>query len=379
VSWQYLQVKTYNYPDTKPFSGDSLYNPYSRTGNWLKANFHAHSHAWGGITNGKQLPEELVDAYLNYGYDVACVSNYQALSNAIYTKGNIAIPAYEHGLNITKTHQLVIGSNHVTYYNVMLWQNTNTRQYVIERLIKNGGIVVVNHPFMNNGHPEKDFTKLTGYHCLEVINRDRVSDKHWDIALSTGKPSWILANDDCHDVNGDEFLRAWTLVQSTVKDEPAVVDAIKAGRTIGVCRTKMFDDANTDSLKEFIAANKGDLLDSVVADKATVSYFLKQKVKKIILSADNGTIVKTTNDTNRIDFTLTPQQTYLRAKFQTGGIDVYLNPIVRFDGKSVPSNPLIASENWLLTWTLRLLTIVFYIITILLLYPQLRKRIFSRK
>lgn len=379
VSWQYLQVKVYKFPESKPFTGDSLYNPYaSGQSKWLKANFHAHSHAWGGITNGNQEPSEIVKAYLNHGYDIAGLSNYQQINNAIYTKGNIAVPAYEHGLNVTKTHQLVIGSHKVTWFNIMLWQNVDTRQYVVERLIKNGGVISINHPFMSDGHPEEDFKKLTGYNCLEVINRNRVSDKHWDIGLSTGKPSWILANDDCHDLEGEEFLRAWTLVQAGAPEEPAVIDAIKSGRTIGVCRTKMFAKESTDSLNKFILANKGDILDSVIVKGLHVHYQLKVPVKKIILSTDNSVVVKTISDTNQVDYTLKPGQTYLRAKFETGGIDIYLNPIIRYDGKAVPTNPLTATTDLLPTILMRLLIVIVYLLIIGMLFPVTAKRIIQK-
>jgi hypothetical protein len=314
---------------------------------------------------------------MDEGYDIAGLSNYQQINDAVFVNGNIGIPAYEHGLNITKTHQLVIGGNKVTWFNIMLWQNTNTRQYVIERLQKNGGIISINHPFMNNGHTQGDFNKLTGYDCLEVINRDRVSGKYWDEALSAGIPSWILADDDCHDINGHEFLRAWTLVKSK-RTGNAVMDAIRSGRTIGVCRTKVFEHGEHDSLDTFIRSNKGDLIDSVVTNGLQVRIKLKSPVKTIVFSTDHGMVIKSLADTNSIDYTLASNETYVRAVIETDGINIYLNPFVRYDGKNIPFNPMRAETNGSATFFYRLLVLLGYLVLICLLFSSMAVKIVKR-
>src|SRR5262245_61855581 len=67
----------YRFPSAEPFRGGQLFNPYSRSVTpWWKVNLHAHSRAWGGLTNGRSTAEETVSRYRAMGYDVAAVSNY---------------------------------------------------------------------------------------------------------------------------------------------------------------------------------------------------------------------------------------------------------------------------------------------------------------
>jgi hypothetical protein len=54
----YSQYTVYNFPNTAPFSGDKIFNPYQNvSGKTVKANFHAHSKAWAGLTNGRNSAE----------------------------------------------------------------------------------------------------------------------------------------------------------------------------------------------------------------------------------------------------------------------------------------------------------------------------------
>ncbi|NDC73359.1 MAG: hypothetical protein EBZ62_07915, partial [Sphingobacteriia bacterium] len=57
----YLRSEIYQFAPAQPFSGSSLYNPYdSMPPLRFKANFHAHSRSWGGLTNGHQSDSTLI-------------------------------------------------------------------------------------------------------------------------------------------------------------------------------------------------------------------------------------------------------------------------------------------------------------------------------
>ena len=48
----YINTTIYNFPEPQPFSGDSIFNPYQNLpDSTFRANFHAHSIAWKGVTN----------------------------------------------------------------------------------------------------------------------------------------------------------------------------------------------------------------------------------------------------------------------------------------------------------------------------------------
>lgn len=368
AAFQYFQIKLYDFPAQDPFKGNHIYNPYNKRGNWLKANFHAHSTTWGGLTNGHQDGSEVVRQYNNFHYDIACVSDYHSLNNGIYNGRNLAIPVYEHGINFGKSHQLAIGSDKVTHFDVMFWQNTSIKQYLINKLREDAQVVCINHPSIRNGHPVSAFPLLTGYNCLEVLNRDRMAFEQWDAALSAGRPVWILANDDCHDINKNGFARAWTLVKAETANRESVIKALTYGNTIGVYRNKMI--SNRDSLQQWVKGNSGELIEEVTTEGMKVHYHLKKPAKKITLIGQGGLVKSQAVDTNQISYSFNANDTYIRAEIETSEVTIYLNPVLRYPGNFMPVNTMEANVRLLPTLLLRLCIVFGVISYFFLLYPQ---------
>lgn len=108
----YTQSPVFNFAETRPFSGEKIFNPYQQVkGRVVKANFHAHAKAWGGLTNGHNSAEELMGSYHDKGYAFAGVSNYFA-TNPL----NEGLKVYEHGINLMKSHKLAINPSSVVYF-----------------------------------------------------------------------------------------------------------------------------------------------------------------------------------------------------------------------------------------------------------------------
>jgi hypothetical protein len=370
ITYQYFQVKIYHFPAPEPFKGDSLYNPYKKIdkGTCIKANFHAHSKAWNGLTNGKQDAAAVIKKYHDFGYGVACISNYESVNQQIYSHNNIAIPTYEHGINISKTHQLVIGSNTVTFFDLMFWQTTHTRQYLLEKLKEKGGIICINHPALNNGHPVPDFSMLSGYECLEVLNRGRVANRQWDAALSAGKAVWLLANDDCHNIEGNGFARAWTLIQTNNTSAFSILDAVKSGNSIGVYRNKMF--GNGDSLQNWLMLNNGALISNIETNGMTARFCFNKAVNKIRLIGQHGITKAEALHTDHIAYHFKNNDSYIRAEIETPEFNVYLNPIVRYNGKNIHANEMKAKAMFFPTLIMRLLMLTSFMFILYGLYPK---------
>ena len=55
---------SYSFDEPKPFHGTYLHNPYKNMNpnNWVRANFHAHTRQFSGITNGRLNTNEMVDS-----------------------------------------------------------------------------------------------------------------------------------------------------------------------------------------------------------------------------------------------------------------------------------------------------------------------------
>ena len=175
ITLQYALCPVYDFPEPKTFYGNQWYNPYEGMENkadWYKANFHTHSKAWLGITSGKDTPEKIYKTYQEMGYDIICISNYQSINQSINTfqeENNEYIPVYEHGMNIRKNHQLVIGAQKVSWKDFFLLQNVHNKQNIINHLKEDGTFLVLAHPIWNNAYTPNDVKALTGYDALEVL------------------------------------------------------------------------------------------------------------------------------------------------------------------------------------------------------------------
>ncbi len=331
ISLFYWQTQIFDFPETKKFTGNQLFNPYEDLkGEWYKSNFHAHTHAWGGLSNGVDTHEEVLDAYQSKGYDVACITNYHRIDP--YPEGYdlIHLPMYEHGFNILKAHKLAIAPKKVSFLDFPLYQSLSHKQVIVNKLKENEATVVIAHPeFGNFGHSHSEYhmSQLCGYELIEVLNHYRTSDEHWDAALSTGKLSWIIANDDTHNVAGrNNTFVMWTWVNSTAATPEGILDALITGKAYGV-RGKHAVDEN-----KFV---------SCTTDGLTVTYTFEKPVPEIQLIGQDGQLKHKAVNTNTVSYTFQPDDTYIRVQaYHHNDSRLFLNPVLRWDGQNLPLNTL---------------------------------------
>jgi hypothetical protein len=362
VSVLYVQTEIYSFTEPQPFSGPHLYNPYT---NWnsdsiLKANLHAHTTAWGGATNGKNSPKELIEAYQEKDYDIIGISNYFNI-NTDFDTNKYYIPLYEHGLNILKTHKQAINPKEILYFDFPLFQNTSQKQQIINKLKEKGALVSINHPKFMNGHTFEDLKLLTGYHFIEVLNHYRVSDKYWDKALSAGKLSWILGNDDVHDLSGkwNHFVM-WNMIKRG-KNKNEVLANLIEGKSYGM-RGSLAQTFN--QLKSCEILND------------TLKIIFKNYCDSIILIGQDGSNIHSTINTNSISLPAKSIESYVRCKAGAEYKTIFLNPIIRYDGVNIPYNYKTESEiNWLQTWLYRIILILINLALLWLAFFRKTKQI----
>lgn len=371
----YVQTRIYNFPPPTPFSGDSLINPYQNIGNKsFKCNFHAHSKAWKGITNGHNSSQDLTEAYKKQGYTVAGVSNYHCIEDSINSNSVIYIPVYEHGINIKKSHLLGIDADKPSYFDFPLWQNTSQKQQIINDVRNNNGLVTIAHPKFVNGHSLEDMAQLTNYQFVEVLNHYRISDEYWDAALTAGRLVYGIGNDDTHDINNEPTFRMWTEVFADTPTKDGILDALGKGKSYMVHAP---DSKN--NLK----------LQSIVIHDDTVSVVAWGPVLDIKVYSENHKLVDSTyfpkERLKRIDrlpeylceFNFIFKRDYPYARIVINGLNstIYLNPIVRsVNGKTSGVERLVPELNALHTWFYRLCVLLIEgFIVILLLYIWRKK------
>lgn len=347
ISLQYAVCPIYDFPESRPFSGNQWFNPYHNITNeqmkWYKANFHAHSRAWSGLTNGKQNPLELYRHYEGMGYHTIGLSNYHQISPPLGAD-SIHIPVYEHGYNVKKSHRLAIGAREIVWIDFPFGQTLHHKQYILERLRNSAEIVAIAHPRFVNGHNPDNFQYLTNFDCIEVLNHFRISDEHWDSCLSAGRLHWILADDDTHDItNPEETGAIWTMICASSNRNTHIYEALRNGRHFGVLAKKNNPRGQSDNFLRCVQIQNDTLIVSC-----------EKTAEGIVCIGQYGKVRDSINNSNDIRYALQPDDTYIRIVIHNAGTTLYLNPIVRYTGNTPPhvAQP-IATVNSTLTWLFR--------------------------
>jgi len=326
-----LLAPVYRFPSPQPFAGSALWNPYAHlSGIWQKVNLHAHGKAWGGVTNGKQTDEEVVRAYKARGYGVAGVSNYASIA-AFH--GVDTLPLYEHGYNVTKAHQLAIGARRVVWLDFPFWQTLDQKQFIIDRVAADAELVSINHP--NTGYVDEDMRNLTGYQLMEIVNGPFPVEDLWDAALSSGHVVWALANDDAHDVtNLRRTFIAWNMIDTPGTSAPDIIGALRAGRSYAV---------------SLVGNNPDAALQSLEVKASTMTIRSTGVPATFLFVGQDGMVRGTANQVMEAAYTFAATDTYIRTVIRTPNMVMYVNPVLRYDGTTLPARAATAdpTSTWL--------------------------------
>ncbi|MEN9950971.1 MAG: hypothetical protein RLY85_1723 [Bacteroidota bacterium] len=348
---QYVLCPTYNFAEPKPFHGNVIVNPYANTNltDVSVANFHAHTKFWSGLTNGKGMPADLYRRYDSLGHEFHAVSQYHHIDTFGSRQSNY-VPAYEHGYNIKKTHQLVIGARQILWKDFIFPQTIHNKQEVLVNLAKDSGnIVVLNHPAIRDGYTTADLKKLHYYDYIELLNPSAQSIKHWDTILSAGKRIYAMGNDDIHNVfNNDAIGRFVTFVYGAEGHTDGMMKSLKQGATAAVWLPQIPSQQLMEKRERLEAIQQ--VLNSVIVRNNQLEIRLNDVVDEIRLVSDRGEIKKVVQSTSELTAELLPKESYWRAELLLkDGTRIFLNPLLRqTDEKLIARNEvaaLIVSRN----------------------------------
>jgi len=358
----YACAPVYRFAQAKPFAGTEFFNPYASIAAspaWKRANLHAHGRAWLGLTSAKQTDAEVAAAYRARGYDVVVISDYEHIAPPSVSM----LPAYEHGYNIAKSHQLGIGATDVAWFDLPLWQGTNQKQYVIDEVGAKAALVVICHPSAVGGsaYSEDELGDLSGYQLMEVVNGPFVMESSWDAALSAGRPVWVAGNDDTHDVNQpDRFATAWNMIASPTTRPADVIDALRKGRTYTVLNTNDRAPQPQPTLSRVDV--QGDVLTVTIDGGEGDFAFIGQ----------NGAVKRTVPHAATASYTLTPEDTYVRTRVNTASHVLFVNPVVRWNGRALPAPA--ATIDGARTWIARTAILAFCALLVASIVRRHRRR-----
>lgn len=341
--FNYIEPARYDFPASEAFKGSFWYNPYQGmdSAQWLPANFHMHSRAWGGLTNGADTRDhEVYDTYKKIGFGSIAISNYQKI-NALYSDKAFYIPAYEHGYGIYKNHHLCLGAKKVVWYDLPYGQNIHHKQYILNRLRPTTDILSINHPSFFKGYMPEDFTRLTGYDGIEVLNGYRNSVPHWDSALSAGRPAFIFADDDMHDISvPDEIGRRFLVINSPSNSRSDILSALKSGKAYGVYYQGDKGESLTEKSEKI---NHLPVITTFDVKNDTLSLTIDSTAYEVRFYGQHGRLLKKKGGIRKAFYALQEDDSYVRAvilfptRSSHEGLQYFLNPVLRSkDGKKPP-------------------------------------------
>lgn len=184
---------------------------------------------------------------------------------------------------------------------------------------------------------------LKGYNMIEVFNHFGDSSRIWDAALSSGYPAWIIADDDCHNIDEpSQVIYGWTRISSYARTREAVLDALKKGCEYGV-RNRSHQEIN--------------FLDSCIVTGNIIKVYFKSVADRITFVADNGSIRKEFKNAAHAEYTISEHDSYVRVEAETGPELIYLNPVIRCKTDPLTVTNAYPSVNLKLTICFRLFVI----------------------
>jgi hypothetical protein len=378
VIFNYLSSEWYTFPEPRPFSGKVWYNPYKTMDslNWRRTNLHMHSRAWGGITNGSgNSSHEIWDTYHKLGYESLGISNYQFI-DTLYSQEPYYIPVYEHGYGLFKSHQLSIGAKKVIWYDLPFGQNKHHKQYIINLLKKHTDLLSINHPAFFGGYTPEDFKYLGNYDLIEALNGYRNSIPFWDSALSAGKPAFLMADDDMHDITDPgEVSRRFIMVNTPDNKRENIIKSLSDGNSYGV---EMRMPGNETYESKSMRFDSVPVLRSLTLQGDTMKVILDRKVMEIRFFGQNGVLLDKRGGSKEAIYILKPVDTYVRTvvlhstPHDQEGLSLYLNPVFRTDDgkKPIMTSAVYDSSG---TWVYRIAGSFLFIFIAFIIY-FLRKR-----
>lgn len=346
----------YDFSEPVPFKGSLIYNPYAEldtTVGWSRTNLHTHTHATKWINECEFYPDSVLSFYQEYGYDVVTFSNHMELTEYPGDEER-QVWVYEHGWNLAKHHNLTFNPENVNYWDIPLPLLTSQKQFKIDRLASEADFVFFNHPDRTNFTDDGDMECLTTYRLTEAVSGFGEGDTYchkWDMALSTGHYVPSAISDDLHKPHrSDKMARRCTFLNIRTPGYGDIKDALLDGRFYSMY---LPDFGNGDlSVKDSVNHNLA-AISNIGLKGDTIHMTLSRPAVKVETIGQDGTVLKTLNDTSVTDFIFRPEDTYIRmtARFADGTV-IMTNPFARWDGATVSGTPYVEREhsvNWPLT------------------------------
>ncbi len=370
----FFGVPIYQFPEPTSFTGEVIYNPYKAidSSSWVKGNYHAHQRE---KPRCDYTVETFLAAYRAQEYDVIGLSDHNYI-NLDYSGRAGFIPSYEHGWNINRFHQGVLGADGVWWRDIPIVINTSQMQFILNRLNREDALIVLNHPGQTRRFTDSVYSHLQGYDLLE-LNPERGEGRRslpcWDEALSAGIYVNMISNDDAHSISnrGSFFQRSFTMLNTPSLSEKDQLHNLKRGAAYGVFlswdRNQIYNPH--DSLPTITQIGlSGD----------TISLSLSAPAESIRFVGAHGAIQQSDSAASKAYYIMQEEDPYIRIEaIYADGVELYSNPFVR-TLRGTPAAPAPLKIDWVMSVLTHLIWLLLVLLLIRLFWGSLRL-LFRRK
>lgn len=358
----------YDFAEPKPFSGEDIFNPYTnfdKNIGWSRANFHTHTRVEGLLNECEYSPEQTIEAYEPYGYEVITLSNH----NKITPHPTADTRVYEHGYNLAKFHKLVFGAEKVWGFDNLLPIFPFQKQMQLDRLAAQSDIVVLNHPLRTHTMTDSQLSKIGGYDIIELDSGKSTENEYWDAALSAGRYSFGVANDDLHHPERSHAIAVRSNMLCTPSSEYSDICRTLLSGCFYAMRTPDYGGGKWD-----VKAEKNRSIPYVnnigVTDCGEIFVTLSNVADSIKVTGQNHTTLAVIENADSLGYAMLPADSYGRftAYFSDGEV-IYTNPFARYDAE-VSASPFNTahSVNIALTILYNAVVVAFAALLAFLLY-----------
>ena len=322
----------YDFAEPKPFSGEDIFNPYTnfdKNIGWSRANFHTHTRVEGLLNECEYSPEQTIEAYAPYGYQVITLSNH----NKITPHPTADTRVYEHGYNLAKFHKLVFGAEKVWRFDNLLPIFPFQKQMQLDRLAAQSDIVVLNHPLRTHTMTDGQLSKIGGYDMIELDSGKSTENEDWDAALSAGRYSFGVANDDLHHPERSHAIAVRSNMLCTPSSEYSDICRTLLSGCFYAMRTPDYGGGKWD-----VKAEKNRSIPYVnnigVTDCGEIFVTLSNVADSIKVTGQNHTTLAVIENADSLGYAMLPADSYGRftAYFSDGEV-IYTNPFARYDAE----------------------------------------------
>ena len=328
----------YDFQKPTPFSGNDIFNPYRNLDTahcWKRANFHTHTRVDGLLNECNYTPEQTLEFYDQLGYDIVTFSNHNALTSHP-TDSSLQVNLYEHGYNLCKFHKLVFGSSRVWHFDNLLPIFTSQKQFQIEQLKQQGDIIVLNHPLRTNSLSNNQLEKIGGYNIIELDSGKSTENSYWDAALSAGRYSFGIANDDLHH---PDRTRAIAIRCNLLCTPTAEYNDICTTLLDGCYYSMRVPDYGNGDWEQKREQNRHlPYIRNIGLNDNNIFITLSEAADSIKVTGQGHRTLAVAYNTDTLGYAMAPTESYGRftAYFAEGEV-IYSNPFARYDSNSSDS------------------------------------------